>query len=190
MNVTLGEYSKTGPRCMLQQMDGIRAGRCYDSGSASFQPGGDTQVYPCLREWFQFVAFGDGVTAPVGSLFSSIPHHIVNQIHNLGHDEQIAQMCLGVYDRGNEDELDWEDGEYKRVQKERRARRVSGEPVIEDEELEPLSEWNGSQIITTACTNIGGVIEWVFVPFILEEDDEGGYANMTATTPQEDDEEL
>ena len=191
MKVTLGDYSKTGPRCMLQQKDGLRAGRCFDGGSTSFQPGGETQVFPCMREWFQFVSFGDGLTAPVGSLFSTIPHHIVKQIGNLGHD-QLPYMCLGVYERGNEDEIDWDDENYKVVREERRARHLNGEAAA-DGKYDDLTEWEGSEIITTQCTNIGGVIEWVFVPFIDEEDfsDEELATNATATpTVQENDEEL
>jgi hypothetical protein len=44
INVTLGLYSITGPRCMLKQMDGLRTGRCYDSGSTTMQPGGQVSV--------------------------------------------------------------------------------------------------------------------------------------------------
>ena len=59
MNVTKGKYSVAGPRCMLKQMDGMRAGRCFDGQADSLQPGGETQVFPCWGEkWFQFVAFG------------------------------------------------------------------------------------------------------------------------------------
>jgi hypothetical protein len=168
MNVTLGSYSKTGPRCMLQQMDGMRAGRCFDGGATSFQPGGPTQVYPCIREWFQFVSFGDGQVAPKGSLYSTIPSHIVKQIRTLGH-EQIPYMCLGVYERGNEDELDWDDTDYHAVMKERGTKRADSTLAM-GEDWEPLSEWKEASIVTTQCTNAGAVIEWVFVPYISEED--------------------
>jgi hypothetical protein len=169
MNVTLGNYSATGPRCMLQQMDGMRAGRCFDGGSASLQPGGETQVYPCVREWFQFVSFGDGRVAPKGSLYSTIPSHIVKQIRNLGHD-QVPYMCLGVYERGDEDELDWNDADYKKLREERAGVKLDFDP---DSVLryEVLSDWAAASIITTQCTNTGGVIEWVTVPFIEEEDE-------------------
>lgn len=166
---------------MLQQMDGARAGRCYDSGSASFQPGGETQVYPCVREWFQFVSFGNGHNhAPVGSLFSTIPKHIVNQINVLGHD-QIPYMCLGVYDRDDLDELDWDDEEYENLKLERRrmtattlsvSQQNNNESKYVPQQIgvwESLSEWQDAAIITTQCTNTGAVIEWVFVPFIEEE---------------------
>jgi hypothetical protein len=101
-------------------------------------------------------------------------------------------MCLGVYERGNEDELDWDDESYKAVQEERRARHLNREQSA-DGKYADLTEWEGSEIITTQCTNKGGVIEWVFVPFIDEDDnsDEELATNATAApTVQENDEEL
>ena len=152
---------------MLQQMDGIRAGRCLDAGPASRQPGGPTQVYPSIREWFQFVSFGDGRVAPAGSLYTTIPSYIVSQTHALGH-EQIPYMCLGVYNRGTEDAIDWEDKDYAKLKSERDA--LLSSQNNSDIDWKPLSEWNGEQIITTQCTNLGAVIEWVYVPFIAEDD--------------------
>jgi hypothetical protein len=73
-----------------------------------------------------------------------------------------------VYERGKEDELDWEDEEYEANKAERVAERAARQKD-EDEQWEDLSEWAGSSIITTQCTNVGAVIEWVFVPFIEEE---------------------
>ena len=174
MNVTLGKYSATGPRCMLQQMDGIRAGRCLDGGSTTFQPGGETQIYPCMREWYQFLSFGDGHFAPVGSLYSTIPFHIVKQIHALGH-EQIPYMCLGVFDRGDNDEMDWEDEAYEKLNS--NATSNVPKPHVNHQaetskELEPLSSFTGAGVVTTQCNNFGAVIEWVFVPFIEEGIDE------------------
>ena len=173
MNVSLGKYSTTGPRCMLQQMDGIRAGRCFDGGSPTFQPGGETQVYPCMREWYQFVSFGDGHVAPVGSLYSTIPFHIVKQIHALGHDH-IPYMCLGVFDRGYNDEMDWEDEAYEKSNS--NITSPASKPHLSHQAeppdtLEPLSSFNGAGVVTTQCNNFGAVIEWVFVPFIHEEND-------------------
>jgi hypothetical protein len=151
---------------MLQQMDGVRAGRCFDGGAMGLQPGGETQVYPCVREWFQFVSFGDGHVAPKGSLYSTIPSHIVKQIRNLGH-AQIPYMCLGVYDRGDEDETDWtdEDAKLNHTDQGPKVSHQSGTQTV----WSPLSEWVEASIITTQCSNVGAVIEWVFVPFIEED---------------------
>ena len=173
MNVTLGKYSATGPRCMLQQLDGLRAGRCFDGGSNTFQPGGETQVYPCMREWYQFVSFGDGKFAPVGSMYSTIPFHIVKQIHALGH-VHIPFMCLGVYERGDKDEMNWEDEAYEKSN--RNSTSFNSTPFLSyqaepSKELEPLASYKGAEIVTTQCDNVGAVVEWVFVPFI--EDDAG-----------------
>jgi len=157
MEVTPGNYSPLGPRCMLKQMDGIRAGRCYDGHPDSLQPGGSMQVYPCVHQWYQFVSFGDGITAPSGSLFSIIPSHIVRQIKNLGHDQH-AEMCFGVWGRhGNEDEIPW-----GMEMKDEATRTTS----------DNLSEWAGEDVILTQCSNREAVIEWVFVPYIVEDDDD------------------
>ena len=168
MNVTLGKYSATGPRCMLQQLDGIRAGRCPDGGSTAFQPGGETQVYPCMREWYQFVSFGDGSIAPPGSLYSTIPFHIVKQIRAMGHDH-IPFMCLGVFERGDRDEYDWDDVEHQNELHNNVGINYSSY-LGETETWAPLSQFQDARIVTTQCSNIGAVIEWVFVPFILEEE--------------------
>lgn len=157
INVTKGTYSTTGPRCMLKQIDGIRAGRCFDGQQDSLQPGGEIQVYPCVQQWFQFVSFGDGEHAPIGSLYSIIPSHVVQQIQNLGH-AQSPYMCFGVRGRGTQDELDWAD-----EQNEEKDDANEGGTVL------PLSHWKGEQLITTQCSNKDAVIEWVFVPYIVEE---------------------
>lgn len=176
INVTKGTYSKTGPRCMLKQIDGLRAGRCYDSQQDSLQPGGITQVYPCLHQWFQFVSFGDGEHAPLGSLYSIIPTHIVNQIKTLGH-AQSPYMCFGVHGRGSQDEVDWVDEDNDDDDEE-----IEGNEFDEttDATSMPLSYWQGEQIVTTQCSNKAAVIEWVFVPYIVEED-----ANETDTQSSE-----
>ena len=165
MNTTPGVYSPTGPRCQLKQMDGQRSGRCFDAESGKSQPGGRTQVFPCSDKWYQFLSFGDSVHAPVGSLYTKIPSHIVKQIINLGHD-QIQFMCLGVVGRGDRDEEDWDTATDEPASNS--ARRQSLETTKMDE-FAPLAEWLEQEIITTQCTNTGGVIEWQFVPFIVEE---------------------
>ena len=169
MNVTLGKYSATGPRCMLQQVDGIRKGRCLDGGSTNFQPGGETQVFPCMREWYQFVSFGDGQIAPAGTLYSTVPSHIVKQIHAKGHP-QIPYMCLGVFERGEYDEPNWDDEEETLRIETARLKNASNSERNSTKDWTPLSEFKESRIVMTQCTNVGALIEWVFVPFILEED--------------------
>jgi hypothetical protein len=120
-------------------------------------------VYPCVREWYQFLSFGNGQTAPNYSLYSTIPSHIVKQIHNLGH-AQLAHLCLGVRGRGISDEVDWNDEKYEEMKDRNET------DVTEQSDFPALSKWNNESIVTTQCSNVGGVIEWAFVPFIVEDD--------------------
>lgn len=113
-------------------------------------------MYPCTREWYQFLSIADGRIAPKGSMYGTIPSHIVNQIRNLGH-QQIPYMCLGVLGRGNNDEKPW--NETNETQ----------EAIVEEVTWKPLSEWNGENIVSTQCSNTGAIIEWALVPFIVEE---------------------
>jgi len=164
--VTPGNYSLTGPRCMLKQMDGVRAGRCFDGDSGTTQPGGEVQVFPCVQRWVQFLSFGDGRLAPKGSMFFSIPSHIVKQIHNMGH-EHIPYMCLGVWGRGDKDEVDWDEEEEEDSKDSHDEAQSTDETV----EWEDLSEWEDEEIVSTQCTNVGAVVEWLFVPYIVEDAD-------------------
>jgi hypothetical protein len=158
---------------MLKMMEGIRAGRCFDGDSGNSQPGGEVQVFPCVHRWVQFLSVGDGRLAPKGSLFFTIPLHIVRQIHRMGH-EQSPHMCLGVWGRGNKDEVDWKD-ESQAFSQERKENPVDG--------WKPLSEWEGEELFSTQCSNVGAVVEWIFVPFIVEDNlsaDDG--TDIDATT--------
>jgi len=157
---------------MIKQMDGLREGRCLDTDSESLQPGGATRVYPCFNRWYQFLSFGDGRLAPRGSIFSTIPSQMVRQIHNLGH-EQIPYMCLGVLGRGDQDEVHWDEGEDEGGELTVAAGPGSRNESFKAGEWEPLSEWMEQELVTTQCTNVGAVIEWLFVPFIVEEDSPG-----------------
>jgi hypothetical protein len=70
-------------------------------------------------------------------------------------------MCLGVYGRGNRDETDW-DEEQEEFGEEDEGNK--SDPA----EWASLADWEHEEVITTQCTNVGGVIEWLFVPFIVE----------------------
>jgi hypothetical protein len=121
------------------------------------------QVYPCTKEWYQFLSIGDGQLAPSGALYATIPSHIVKQIHNLGHN-QIPHMCLGVAGRGGKDEIDWENKEYKKGQ----DNFYPNDDNI-SKSIEPLSQWRGKSMFSTQCSNIAAVIDFAFVPFINDE---------------------
>lgn len=193
MKMTPGNFSLTGPRCMLKQVDGIRAGRCLDFESERLQPGGEINVYPCMSRWHQFLSFGNGAHAPLGSLHMNIPMHIWKRIESTGR-EQEPYMCIGVKGRGEKDEDEWiedieqeedtdheYDDDYKQwVQagsKDRGEKTVVRNNIIEEStvnqtatrELLPLSQWKDQQLITTRCSNSGAVVEFIIVPFIVEE---------------------
>lgn len=147
---------------MLQQKDGLRAGRCWDGGPLSLlQPGGPTQVYPCVREWFQFVSFGDDRIAPKGALYTTMPSHIAKQILQKGNGDT-PYMCVGVHGRGTTDELRWNGQTYVPTNS-------ADDASHNNKEGAPLSEWIGEPVITTQCSNTGAIIEWVYVPFIAED---------------------
>jgi hypothetical protein len=131
---------------MLKQMDGVRAGRCFDGDTGIEAPGGETLVFPCVQRWGQFLSAGDGVHAPHGSLFFHIPAHVVRAIAKTGIDQH-AYMCLTV---GNVNE----EGSVNST---------------ETKSHRPLSEWVQHPIISVPCTDKENIIEWVFVPYIVEE---------------------
>ena len=172
MNVTAGLYIETGPQCMFKQMDGIREGRCMDGESSRTQPGGEVQVFPCRNRWHQTFSFGNSVHTPKGSLHMNVPLHIQNRIKSKGKDQE-PFMCLGVLGRGNRDEEDWDENQNvfeddDEIQSEDVLGAIYDE--LEDQALPLLSEWSGEQLVTTRCSNLGGVIEWIFVPFVHEDD--------------------
>ena len=196
--MTPGKYSPTGPRCMLTQMDGIREGRCLDGHSSDIEPGGKTRVFPCVKRWPQFLSFGNGTFAPKGSMHTNIPQHIVDRIIESRPDEppQEPYLCLGVLGRGDKDEEhlyevedDSGDGEDEVIVKE------YDEDQFGTDGLLKLENFQGEEIVATQCSNVGAVIEWLFVPFIVEEDDsaegksedagDSDTANSAGTQPQQ-----
>lgn len=171
--VTAGNFSRTGPGCMITQADGIRAGRCLDADSGiQPSPGGTAQVYPCAKRWHQFFSFGNGEVTPRNAIYSTIPRFIVHGLKQNGHPEQEQYLCLGVRGRGHKDEGAWvEDTQME-----------EGEHLVPDnldreEGLLQLHKWNGMQLVSTQCSNKGAIIEWIYVPFIVE--DVNGATNLT-----------
>jgi hypothetical protein len=200
IKVTPGNYSATGPRCMLKQMDGLRAGRCFDSDSEETQPGGLTQVYPCIHRWYQFLSFGDGTSTPEGSMYTTVPTHIVRQINLLGHEQQ-THMCLGVLGRGNRDEVDWEDDDdddstiVGKIEEGNTRMDEEEEDDDDDDEFEDLAEFVNEEIVTTQCSNTGAIIKWLFIPFIDDDIpivipgqdiDKEEAENLVSDTPEDD----
>lgn len=176
--MTPGDYIPTGPRCTLTQVDGIRHGRCLDAHSSGIEPGGKARVFPCVKRWPQYVSFGNGDLAPKGSMHINVPEHIVRRIRASRPDDppQESFLCLGVLWRGDKDE------EHLVRLDEEETDDVDGD--IQEEEIEytpddydehgtlKLDHYKGDDIVATQCSNVDAVIEWVFVPFI--EEDEAG----------------
>jgi len=137
---TPGEYSASGPRCNLKQMDGLRKNRCMDGESDRVQPGGEIQVFPCVGRWHQLWSFGvdssagntansqDALTAPGGSIHMNVPLHVRNRIRSKGRGEQVEYMCVGVTGRGGLDEELWSEDEDEEEEED------EGEQVVKEEE--------------------------------------------------------
>jgi hypothetical protein len=120
------------------------------------------------------------------TLHSNVPLHTRKRIAETGR-EQEPYLCLGVPGRGNLDEEDWlgvrgegdekyssdnEDAEgMEEIDKDNFS--LDEDDANDDEmdhgELPPLSEWEGKQLIATRCSNTGALIEWLVVPFIVED---------------------
>lgn len=191
-----GGYSKTGPQCLLKLGDGARAGRCLDVESTKTLPGGLMNVYPCSTKWHQIFAFGNGTIAPRGAIHATLPPHMVKQ-HEHKKEPVSAHLCIGVQGRGDADESLWK----TKKELEEKAKEVKEENMEEDEELDPWEQpdaevgpngrkllhlWNGQQLRTTPCSNEGAIVEFFFVPFIVEdpEEEEDTAVDASQSTPK------
>jgi len=184
IDVTPGNYTPNGPMCILEQMDGPAKGRCLDSDSFREQPGGTMHINPCLKRWQQFFSFGSGSLTPHRTITHILPKYMIKRFELLGHTQE-QNMCIGVAGRGNNDPEEWEVDENEGDESEGEQEDGDG---IDDEEMEatpkkhkeeeylesgfaPLRNFIMEPLVTTPCSNTGGVIEWVFVPYIEEEND-------------------
>ncbi len=113
----------------------------------------------------------------------NVPTEMLKRIRKSGR-QQAPHMCMGVEGRGDLDEEEWEedvdqeDSEEDTMSTEADRKNVekgqlNALPKEEDAFLAPalLSEFMGDQVVTTRCDNKDAVIEWLFVPFIVEEDE-------------------
>ena len=163
-----GDYSERGPSCGIKVGDGLRAGRCLDVQSDRTQPGGLMHVFPCYTRWHQIFSFGNGTIAPRGSVHASLPLHMTRELKKK-ETEVYQHLCLGVPGRGETEEtwIEWSEEEE-----------AEWDPwELPDAEVYPsgrksLQLWSGHQLQTTPCSNKGGVLEWYYVPFIVEEYDD------------------
>ncbi len=177
-----GVYAKKGPSCGIKIGDGPRRGRCLDVQSEVTRPGGLLNVYPCTTKWYQLFSFGNGTIAPRGGIHASLPLHMARQ-QETKEKEVHQHLCLGVVGRGNANESawiaddeseDWDPWEYDDVDRYPNGRKT-------------LQLWHGQQLQTTPCSNEGGVIEWLYVPFIVEKyDNENETTEAMATVKSEE----
>lgn len=82
------------PYCFIKQLGGLRSGRCLDTHSQRVEPGGQLQVFPCVKKWQQMFGFGDDLIAPKGSIYTSIPTNVFQTILHKGKD-QAQHLCIG-----------------------------------------------------------------------------------------------
>jgi hypothetical protein len=189
---------------MIRVMDGIRAGRCLDAGSLDLQPGGPVHVFPCNKLWNQFASFGNGNETPNLTIHTNVPLHTRKRIAETGRDQE-PYMCLGVSGRGELDEEDWlgvhhedddedlpqansDEGKTDEIDKDNFSLEEddSNDDETDSTALSPLSQWEGKQLVSTRCSNTGALIEWLVVPFIVEDYDE----SITGPEGIDEDEEL
>lgn len=175
-----GVYAEKGPSCGINIGDGPRKGRCLDVQSEVTRPGGLLNVYPCSTKWYQLFSFGNGTIAPRGGIHASLPLHMARQ-QETKEKEVHQHLCLGVVGRGNADESewtaddeseDWDPWEYDDVERYPNGRKT-------------LQLWSGQQLQTTPCSNEGGVIEWLYVPFIVEKYDNETTEEMATEKSEE-----
>ncbi|KAL7548557.1 hypothetical protein ACHAWF_011857 [Thalassiosira exigua] len=186
MEMIPGKYSERGPSCGIKMGDGPRLGRCLDVESTVNKPGGMLNVFPCYTRWHQLFSFGNGTLAPRGAVHVSLPLHMFKQEKKKSKDVH-QYLCLGVHGRGDMEEA-WKTWTEEEME-------ILDPWEEEDAEMYPngrksLQLWKGQQLETTPCSNEGGIIEFLFVPFIMEEYDEEGNVIHLEKPEAEDEEEL
>lgn len=170
MNMTRGEYSPEGPHCMIKQLGGIRNGRCIDIMGERVEPGGIIQMYPCQTKFHNLFSFGDDIIAPKGSIFATVPNHIVKALKYKG-KEQYPYLCLGAMGRSKIEYTPWEEDKNKEryntvdfvPEKAKKAHMEGRKPS--------LRLWKDKQLVTIPCNDEDAVVTFVVVPFIVEDDD-------------------
>ena len=171
---------------MLKQVDGLRAGRCMDGDFGNTKPGGKAHVFPCVQRWHQFWSVGNGTLAPSGSLHVTIPSHIVRTIEK-GDKKQESHLCLGLCGRGGTDE-DWP-AEISGKTQEEKDDMMPIRTRYPDDSLVPLKKWKGKHLVTIPCSNVDSVVEFLYVPFIVEDIPIGSTATEDKDHANDDDDD-
>lgn len=172
MTMVKGKYTPAGPHCMIKQLGGPHNKRCIDIVGERVEPGGQLQVFPCMSQWHQMFGFGGGEIARNSTIFGSVPKHIINALRYKAKD-QPPYLCFGVIGRGNKEYTPWNEDEKREhlntvdfVSKKAKKMRQK----TEGQQL-PLRLWKNKQLVTVPCTDESAVIDFLFVPFIVENDD-------------------
>lgn len=172
-----GSFSPAGPRCMIKQLGGKRNGRCLDIFGERVEPGGELEVYPCIKQWNQMFGFGDGIISRNATIFAKVPDHIVNALKYKGKSQE-PNLCFGVVGRSSKEYLPWKEDEDKEqfntvdfLPKE--AKTIS----LNKDRLKSLRLWKFKQLVTVPCGDKDAVVDFLFVPFI-EEDEDTSEANI------------
>lgn len=168
MNMTRGEVSPEGPHCMIKQLGGLRNGRCIDIATERVEPGGMLQVYPCMVKFHHMFSFGDGIVAPKGSIFASVPKHIVAALENKG-KEQYPYLCIGAMGRSTTEYTPWKEDEDRENYNTADYIPERASELIKNNRLPALRLWKDKQMVTIPCRDEDAVVKFVFVPFIIED---------------------
>ncbi|KAL7572055.1 hypothetical protein ACA910_001705 [Epithemia clementina (nom. ined.)] len=158
MHVVRSNYSMTGPRCALISMG--KPGHCIDGyrKGPNGKPVKEARLSKCSRPWNQLVSFGDGSSAPAGSLFFTTPHYL-HDTNEIDESMQHKFVCLGVREDKVKPMASVQDGN---------SSNHSESFMAANQERAPLSKWMDRKIFLTPCTNEGAVIEWIYVPYSKE----------------------
>ena len=171
MESSPGKYSS--PHCLIKKLGSPRADYCIDIQGERLEPGGQMQVFPCMSKWHQMFGFGDEKVGRTGSIHGSIPRNVLNTILHKG-IEQAPHLCFGASRRGGYSYGTWSEDEDKVnlnaddfIPKMRELK-----PYVKKGEVPPLSLWRDKFLVTVPCSDRNAVIEFVFVPFVVEGPDQ------------------
>lgn len=189
MIMTSGLYSQTGPHCMIKQLGGLRNGRCIDIEGERVEPGGELQVWPCVNKWHQMFVFGDGKVSRNATIFGAIPNHIIKALQYKG-VHQHPYLCFGVVGRSEVEYSPWnEDTKQDQFNTfnflPKKTKQLFFQNISRDR-LRSLRLWGGKQLVTMPCNDTDAIIDFLFVPFIVEDDGYGEVSDKSAMITDHD----
>lgn len=170
MESAYGKYSPSGPQCMIKQYGGRRDGRCLDIPGEHVELSGLIQVYPCMNKWNQM--FGFSLHGKRGSIHLTLPSHLLSTKERTRFIQE-RNICLGASGRGDTIYEAWREDQN-------RLKLNATDFAPEEEHLMkfrddsstylPLSFWENKFLVTVPCSDEKAVLDFIFVPFIEEEE--------------------